>query len=163
MPFRGELLQIGQNLRAILFRVQYKLRNVDEITSTSRRTDLGRICLISDHKSWWNSGLFQYFRDLSLNLRFGKGGLKLWCIVRGVILSTFLKLVAVFSKLDIKLTYKRLIVFTRKNLSALIHNNLLKMAILPISNPIKLLSELPEWDIVFLYFLRFKLEVCDGH
>ena len=78
-------------------------------------------------------------------------------------MSTFLKLVAVFSKLDIKLTYKRLIVFTRKNLSALIHNNLLKMAILPISNPIKLLSELPEWDIVFLYFLRFKLEVCDGH
>ncbi len=27
------------------------LRNVDELTSTSRRTDLGRICLISDHKS----------------------------------------------------------------------------------------------------------------
>ncbi|MBC2696633.1 MAG: HEPN domain-containing protein [Desulfobacteraceae bacterium] len=28
-----------------------KIRNVDEITSPSRRTDLGRICLISDHKS----------------------------------------------------------------------------------------------------------------
>ncbi|MBC2695112.1 MAG: hypothetical protein HF982_07535 [Desulfobacteraceae bacterium] len=27
------------------------VRNVDEITSPSRRTDLGRICLISDHKS----------------------------------------------------------------------------------------------------------------
>ena len=27
------------------------VRNVDELTSTSRRTDLGRICLISDHKS----------------------------------------------------------------------------------------------------------------
>ena len=27
------------------------LRNVDELTSTSRRTDLGRICSISDHKS----------------------------------------------------------------------------------------------------------------
>ena len=27
------------------------IRNVDEITSPSRRTDLGRICLISDHKS----------------------------------------------------------------------------------------------------------------
>ena len=26
-------------------------RNVDELTSTSRRIDLGRICLISDHKS----------------------------------------------------------------------------------------------------------------
>jgi len=28
-----------------------KLGNVDELTSTSRRTDLGRICPISDHKS----------------------------------------------------------------------------------------------------------------
>jgi len=27
------------------------LRNVDELTSSSRRTDLGRICSISDHKS----------------------------------------------------------------------------------------------------------------
>jgi len=28
-----------------------KLRNVDELTSTSRRTDLGQICSISDHKN----------------------------------------------------------------------------------------------------------------
>ena len=27
------------------------LRNVDELTSTSRRIDLGQICSISDHKS----------------------------------------------------------------------------------------------------------------
>jgi len=29
----------------------FYLRNVDELTSSSRRTDLGRICSISDHKS----------------------------------------------------------------------------------------------------------------
>ncbi len=29
----------------------YPIRNVDEITSTSRRIDLGRICSVSDHKS----------------------------------------------------------------------------------------------------------------
>jgi len=28
-----------------------EIRNVDELTSTSRRIDLGQICSISDHKS----------------------------------------------------------------------------------------------------------------
>jgi len=32
-------------------KVLAQVRNVDELTSSSRRTDLGRICSISDHKS----------------------------------------------------------------------------------------------------------------
>ena len=37
-----------KNIKNLLF---FLLRNVDELTFPSRRTDLGRICLISDHKS----------------------------------------------------------------------------------------------------------------
>ena len=44
---------------------------------------LGQICSISNPKSWWNSKLFWCFWDL----RSGKGGLKLWCIVEEVISS----------------------------------------------------------------------------
>ena len=60
-------------------------RNVNKITFPDRRTDSGRICSIPDHKSWWNSELFQYGCDLRSN----KGDLNLWCIVVEIISSTF--------------------------------------------------------------------------
>jgi len=37
----------------------HQLRNVDELTSASRRTDLGQVCSIYNHKSRRNSELFQ--------------------------------------------------------------------------------------------------------
>jgi len=49
------------------------LRNVDELTSASRRTDLGQACSIYNHKSRRNSELFQDFCDC----RSGKDGLML--------------------------------------------------------------------------------------
>jgi hypothetical protein len=46
------LLKQVERLKKVTYVDEVKaLRNVDEITSASRRTDLGRICLISDHKS----------------------------------------------------------------------------------------------------------------
>ena len=66
-----------------------RLRNVDELTSASRRIDLGQVCSIWNHKSWRNSELFQYVCDF----RSGKYDLKLWCIVGEVISSTFLTMV----------------------------------------------------------------------
>ncbi|MBC2694076.1 MAG: hypothetical protein HF982_02095 [Desulfobacteraceae bacterium] len=74
VPLHNELIQFlsDRNLKVIIINsVNSKLWNVDEITSTSRRTDLGRICSVSDHKS--NSELFQDFWALRSN----KGGLKL--------------------------------------------------------------------------------------
>ena len=64
------------------------VRNVDKTTFLSRCIDLGQICSISNYKSWWNSELFWYFWDL----RSCEGGLKLWCIVGEVVLSTFLSM-----------------------------------------------------------------------
>ena len=69
--------------------VKRGVRNEDEITFPSRRMDLGQICSISNHKSWRNSKLFWCFWDL----RSGKGGLKLWCIVAEVISSSFLSMI----------------------------------------------------------------------
>ncbi|MBW2167161.1 MAG: CooT family nickel-binding protein [Deltaproteobacteria bacterium] len=38
-------------LKARIHSLSLVEQNVDELTSSSRRTDLGRICSISDHKS----------------------------------------------------------------------------------------------------------------
>jgi len=54
-PKTHNLLKLADSANIELSKEQIifldEVRNVDEITSPSRRTDLGRICLISDHKS----------------------------------------------------------------------------------------------------------------
>jgi len=54
-PKTHNLLKLADSANIELSKEQIifldEFRNVDELTSSSRRTDLGRICSISDHKS----------------------------------------------------------------------------------------------------------------
>ena len=67
--FNREPLHILKILKQILTPKVELIRNVDEITSTSRRRDLGQVrslassltCSIWNYKSWRNSELFQCF------------------------------------------------------------------------------------------------------
>ena len=55
-----------------VYNLRYKLWNVDELTSTSRRIDLGQICSISDHKSWWNSLAILIFLGFEIGQRWAE-------------------------------------------------------------------------------------------